>query len=531
MIKDIKKKNRTKKICISASLLCLIVVISVGQPNSTAQTQTQLDEIETYLESEVLNSLIPGLAVGIVKNDKTIYTKGFGIAGPGRTMTAQTPMSLCSISKSFTAIGILQLVESGAIQLDAKVKDYLPWFKMANESASSQITVEHLLYHISGISTASGVKNFYGNETIEEFVRSLELDSLQSTPGTKFEYSNANYNILGLLIENRTGLSFEQYIEANIFRKLNMTNSYFSETGALTSQHATLYSTLFGVHIPFELAFNPAYNPSGFIISTADDMCNYMIAQLNEGRYNSTSSVLTPENMLKSHFLPEDFEGNTYYAMGWGNVTLNEVPILQHTGGVAGITTNIIIAPENGGEEGWGVFTMINTQNVVGQLTSHLTIAFNVLNMLMEKPTWSVISPLFIYVIFDIVVAVSIALHIWLFVKSKGKTIKLIARYDTIKEKRKKASIRIIIDFVLAIIILVGVPPILGILLGGDLISILTFNLLTLIIGIPDLAILLIILGAGFIAEGILRVILTRKNLKNFSIETEDKINAEAKLE
>jgi CubicO group peptidase (beta-lactamase class C family) len=93
---------------------------------------------------------IPGVALAIVKDDQILYLKGYGQADPsGRPMTPQTPLILGSITKSFTALAVMQLVEAGKVELDAPVQKYIPWFRVADANASAQITVRQLLYQTS----------------------------------------------------------------------------------------------------------------------------------------------------------------------------------------------------------------------------------------------------------------------------------------------------------------------------------------------------------------------------------------------
>ena len=119
--------------------------------------QDILNCIEDHVTAVRRDLRLPGLALAIVQNDQVIYQHGFGKANPlGRPVTPQTPFILGSLSKSFTALAILQLVEAGQIDLDAPVQRYLPWFHLADPDASARITIRHLLIHTSGISRYTG---------------------------------------------------------------------------------------------------------------------------------------------------------------------------------------------------------------------------------------------------------------------------------------------------------------------------------------------------------------------------------------
>ena len=120
-------------------------------------TAPEFAAIERFVEEEMAAQRIPGLALGIVKDDRIAYLRGFGEADEsGRAVTPKTPFIIGSLSKSFTALAIMQLVEAGKVELDAPVQRYLPWFRVADEKASGAITVRHLLNHTSGLSTKTG---------------------------------------------------------------------------------------------------------------------------------------------------------------------------------------------------------------------------------------------------------------------------------------------------------------------------------------------------------------------------------------
>jgi CubicO group peptidase (beta-lactamase class C family) len=113
--------------------------------------------LDAYIEARMRATRIPGLALGVVRGDQVVYLKGYGVAGPdGRTVTPQTPFILGSTSKSITALAVMQLVEAGAIDLDAPVTTYLPWFRTADAAASARITVRNLLYQNSGLPVDAG---------------------------------------------------------------------------------------------------------------------------------------------------------------------------------------------------------------------------------------------------------------------------------------------------------------------------------------------------------------------------------------
>jgi CubicO group peptidase (beta-lactamase class C family) len=155
-----------KLVCYILAILVTMVGFAFALNDITLNAQTtplsqragdlDLVAIDKYLEGQMAALRIPGLALGIVQGKQIVHLKGYGVAdASGRLVTPQTPFLLNSISKSFVALAVMQLVEQGKIELDAPVQRYLPWFRVADASASAQITMRHLLNHTSGLGAAS----------------------------------------------------------------------------------------------------------------------------------------------------------------------------------------------------------------------------------------------------------------------------------------------------------------------------------------------------------------------------------------
>src|SRR6266508_3860732 len=304
---------RQRTIAIWAALAALVLGAAylVTRPGSDtpaangAGAGPEFAAIERFVQKEMAAQRIPGLALGIVKGNRIAYLRGFGKADEsGRAVTPQTPFILGSVSKSFTALAIMQLVEAGKVELDAPVQRYLPWFRVADEAASTQITVRHLLNQTSGISSKTG-KSFQGNgdisdEALERTVRKLSSAQLFAPPGTIHQYSTINYSVLGLIVQTVSGQSYESYIQEHIFDPLEMQHSFTSHTEAQPQGLAAGYHYWFGFPAPADLPYNRGLVPAGYLISSAEDMTHYLIAQLNDGRYR-TASVLSPAEIAELH--------------------------------------------------------------------------------------------------------------------------------------------------------------------------------------------------------------------------------------
>ncbi len=306
---------------IAISLITLLVAppgVSARQPAQTPQ-----QEIDAYITERMQALDIPGLAIAIVRGNQVEYMKGYGRADEsGRAMTPQTPLLVASFSKPITALAVMQLVEQGKLELDAPVQTYLPWFRVADEAYSSQITVRHLLNQTSGFSEEEGyLRNLdtrFSEDALEASIRELENQALVHPPGTTFEYSNTNYDLLGLLIQTVSGQSYESYIQDYIFDPLEMINSYTSLAEARAANLASGYYPFFGVNTPWEerIPYTRIVVPSAGLFSSAEGMAHFLIAQMNGGEYNG-QRLISPAGVESMHTLETYYSENAGYGLGW----------------------------------------------------------------------------------------------------------------------------------------------------------------------------------------------------------------------
>ncbi len=344
---------------------------------------------------------IPGLSLGIVREGRTVHLQGFGEAdGAGRDVTPQTPFIIGSLSKSFTALAIMQLVEAGQVDLDAPVRQYLPWFRVADAAASGEITVRQLLNQTSGISPKTG-KAFQGNgdvshEALERAVRKLGTAELSEPVGSTYQYSTVNYAVLGLIVQEVSGGTYEEYVQQQIFTPLAMQHSFTSEADAQPQGLATGHNYWFGRPAAADVAYNRGILPAGYLISSAEDMTHYLIAQLHEGSYDGTA-VLSPAGTAEMHraAVPTLTE-ETSYGMGWFVGPVNGLPAVFHQGETFTYHANIVLLPDS--DE--GVVILMNAENSVDLFTRGRmgTIAAGVASLLegQQPPNPPSRAPLFI---------------------------------------------------------------------------------------------------------------------------------------
>jgi CubicO group peptidase (beta-lactamase class C family) len=267
---------------------------------------TSYDAIDAYIEQQMRRLHIPGVSLAIVEGDQIVHLRGFGKARPsGETPTPQTPFFIGSLTKSITALAVMQLVEAGKVELDAPVQRYLPWFHIANPQASAQMTVRHLLNQTSSLPlwrSEIATADFDDRpDATERQVRALSTLKISRPVGSKCEYSNFNYNILGLVIESASGESYVGYIQNHIFDRLDMRHTYTLKAEA--KHHCLAVGHRHWFSLPFPVPDMPVpvgMLPSGQLISCAEDMAHYLIAHLNGGRYGEVQ-ILSQAGIDEMH--------------------------------------------------------------------------------------------------------------------------------------------------------------------------------------------------------------------------------------
>jgi CubicO group peptidase (beta-lactamase class C family) len=336
--------------------------------------------LDAYIEKQMRCLNIPGASLAVVEGDQIVHLRGFGRACPGGGEPAsQTPFFIGSLTKSFTALAIMQLVEKGQVTLDAPVQHYLPSFRLAVPQASAQgdlraqITVRHLLNQTSGLPVLPGMASLaeFDNRpgALERQVQALSTLVLKRPVGSKFEYSNLNYNVLGLIVEAASGESYADYIQTHIFNPLEMSHSYTTKAAAEQNGLAAGHRLWFGFPIPARNLPVPAgCLPSGQLIASAEDMAHYLIAQLNAGWYGGRQIV--PEARIEEMHQPaaeinEMGMSLGSYGMGWISQGTGKSRIVSHSGDVPDYAAFMALVPE----QKKGMVLLLNANNAMVKMT------------------------------------------------------------------------------------------------------------------------------------------------------------------
>jgi CubicO group peptidase (beta-lactamase class C family) len=319
-----------------------------------ASSGIQFDKIDAYIEGQMKRLNIPGAALAVVEGDRIVHVRGFGKSRPGgKAPLPQTPFFIGSLTKSFTAMAVMQLVEAGKVALDDPIQRHLPWFRVADPHASAQMTVRHLLNQTSGLPALAGELALFDLDTrpdaTERQVRALYRLKLKHPVGTACEYSNLNYNILGLIIEAASGKSYGDTIQTQLFDPLGMKHSYVSKSAAQKNGLAVGHRHWFSLPLPApDLPVPRGSLPSGQLISSAEDMALYLIAHLNEGRLGSVQ-ILSAAGIAELHRGVKEYIAmgisSGKYGMGWFDTDMGKTKVFSHSGNVPDFSAHMAILP------------------------------------------------------------------------------------------------------------------------------------------------------------------------------------------
>ncbi|MDX2262559.1 MAG: serine hydrolase domain-containing protein [Gemmatimonadales bacterium] len=335
--------------------------------------------IDAYVTREMRGERIPGVSIAIVHGGEVVHARGFGADGAGHAITPQTPFLLGSMSKSFTALALMQLVQAGRVNLDSPAQSYLPEFRVADSVASASITLRHLLYHTSGIPTGAS-RGPAGGGLLGQ-VAALSQVTLESTPGTVHEYASPNYIVLGAIVERVAGISFAEYVRTQLLTPLDMQHSHVSQEEAMRDGMSRGHRYWFGFPVATTLPYEADRLPTASIIASAEDLGHFMIAQLDAGRYLGTQ-LLSPDAVVEMHRGGVVVEGFSY-AMGWrvsrdaaGQTRIHHGGIVPHFRG------KMVMLPESG----WGVVVLTNVSSSLPMSPASHRVADNVASYLAGTP-------------------------------------------------------------------------------------------------------------------------------------------------
>ena len=414
-------RGRTAKIravLITAAAVFALVNVGSGllRGQEAAPRQGASDaEIEEYLIEQVRDAGYPGAAFAIVRDGRVTRAGGIGQADPaGRPIDADTPFVIGSLSKAITAAAVMQLVERGQVDLDAPVAQYVPSFALADDRAD-EITVRHLLTQTSGLSGLVGIAPLSDDVTsLPAQVRALRNVSLASEPGTVYAYSNANYEVLGAVVEQVTGKSFGTYVADAIYAPLGMEHSHTELDEAQADGLTDAHRFWFGIPSAGEPFWRPDFLPAGWLIASAADLGRWAAANLEGGMLDGQRvlSAAAIEQMQAGAVNA----GRSTYGMGWFDGRIGATRIVSHSGSTTDLGSAIYLSPEHG----LGIVVLFNGQSLLYEmLHKPEAIAEGAMARLVGEPPGGTLMAL--YPVFTLAVLAMVVLQLRSLVRAVGR--------------------------------------------------------------------------------------------------------------
>ncbi|MGE3804082.1 MAG: serine hydrolase, partial [Gemmataceae bacterium] len=352
-----------------AALLVILVPASLrADPTIAAQGPYAevAKKLEAFIEREVRDKRLPALSIALVDDQKIVWARGFGFQDPEKQVpaTAETVYRVGSVSKLFTDIAIMQLVEAGRLDLDEPVTKYQPDFKVVNRY-DRPVTLRQMMAHRSGLIREPAAGNYFDPEvqSLAEMVKSLNGTRLVYEPETRIKYSNAAIATVGYVLEKTQREPFAKYVKRRVLEPLEMRTSAFEPQPDVVKNLAKAQMwTYHGREFPaptFELGMAPA----GSMYSTVLDLGHFLSVLFEGGK-----PVLKPESlkeMLTPQFAKEgDKEG---FGIGFHLTEFQGKRRAGHGGAIYGFATELSFLPE----EKLGV-VVVTSRDVANAVTNHI---------------------------------------------------------------------------------------------------------------------------------------------------------------
>jgi CubicO group peptidase (beta-lactamase class C family) len=320
----------------------IILFFATGHFGAIAQGHSLAQNLDSLI-TQTYHSISPGCVVLIAKNDSIIYEKAFGVANIELNVPMKPGMifRLGSITKQYTAVSILQLVEQGKISLQDSVQKFIKDFPFKGHT----ITIENLLTHTSGIPDYE-VLNFPIPNAIridfpaKQIIDSLSELPLEFTPSSQFHYSNSNYFLLAYIIEQVSGKSYQDYLSENILKPAGLSNTFYDSPTEIISNRVSGYAKYSGKYLNAGYISMSQVFGAGALVSDVGDMFKW-----HQALYNYK---LIKKETLEKACMPYTFSDGTQssYGYGWFVKKRNDYTSIEHSGGIDGFQSDEIYFPE-----------------------------------------------------------------------------------------------------------------------------------------------------------------------------------------
>src|ERR1700688_2125804 len=336
---------------------CVALALSAFCNRTMAQSTTAVrkdytdvvDKLRFFIQQQMTEKELPALSIALIDDQQIVWAEGFGMADPKSKTpaTADTVYRIGSVSKLFTDIALMQLVERGELNLDAPVTDYLPDFHPRNPFGTP-ITLRQLMSHRSGLLRESPVGNYFetSQPTLAATVHSLNGTELVFAPNTHTKYSNAAIAVVGYLLEAQNHKPFAEYLKSSVLDPMGLRHSSFEPEPSIVANLAKgemwTYDGLTFEAPTFQLGMAPA----GSMYSTVNDLGHFVSVLLAQGK-TENGAILKPatlEQMWSPQFPNPD---GRVFGLGFIVRSLDGHRLVGHGGAIYGFATTVDLLPED----------------------------------------------------------------------------------------------------------------------------------------------------------------------------------------
>ncbi|HJS73942.1 MAG TPA: serine hydrolase domain-containing protein [Vicinamibacteria bacterium] len=368
--------------------LLALAALAVAVPRAAIDALPK--DLDRFVEETRKDMGVVGLAVAVVKDGRVVYAKGFGERriGTGETVDENTLFAIGSNTKAFTAAAIGILVDEKKMTWDDRVTRHLPWFALYDPYVTREITVRDLLSHRSGLGRR-GDANWYATDfDREEIVRRVRFLEPNSSFRSEAGYQNTMFLTAGEVAEGVSGQSWDGFVADRLLKPLGMTRSRTSVRDLegmpnVAAPHEEIDGDVVGV--PHRNIDNVA--PAGSILSSVSDMTRWLLLMLGEGELEgrrilsreTVAEVWKPNIVYPMSREAKELYPSTHfstYGLGWGLRDYRGRFLATHTGGIDGMLSQVLLAPE----EELGIVVLTNTSPsgalAHGAVTNHVLDAY-----------------------------------------------------------------------------------------------------------------------------------------------------------
>jgi CubicO group peptidase (beta-lactamase class C family) len=344
----------------------LIAAVAISPPSVRSQESAVpgVPGLDGWVERTLETFDVPGAAVAIVKDGEVVLARGYGVRriDGGPPVDEHTRFGIASNTKAFTATALGLLVEQGDLEWDGRVIDYLPWFQMWDPWVTREMTIRDLLVHRSGLGLGQGDLLYWpeSDVTRREIVEAIRYLEPATSFRSAYAYDNILYHAAALVIEEVSGLTWEDFVQTRILDPLGMDDTRVSRASTLEEGNvATPHARVEGVVRPVTPLAATATNAAGGINSTAADMAKWLIVQLDSGRVAgpdrlfdpaTTRQLWGPVTPMPIGRWPESlgpwqpqFQA---YALGFVVRDYRGHKLITHTGGLPGYVSRVAMVPD-----------------------------------------------------------------------------------------------------------------------------------------------------------------------------------------